>query len=166
MAYALIVATVVCGIAYIESQTKVISNFVEDVVDGLQQLEQTIGEGIKKWQKFKDDWDDFQNKVGLILTTYIATLATKINTGKTDRHHIVAKADNRALVGRMILIACDIDINSEINLANVRKELHWVLHTNTYHAIINHSMIMAYIFGGKDGVRATLKAFKKVLEGG
>ncbi len=45
---------------------------------------------------------------------------------ETDKHHIVARKSRFALSARLILVnGCGIDIDDPINIANVKRSLHW-----------------------------------------
>jgi len=103
------------------------------------------------------------NAAKMALAIYLATLVMKYVSGR-DWHHIVAKSDLRAIVGRLVLGAANIGINSGYNLAYVRRGLHQVLHTGAYHALVSSTVTLAYFIGGRDGVIAVLSALKLLLE--
>jgi len=59
----------------------------------------------------------------------------------------------------------NIGVNDPRNLVMVRKPIHWVLHTNEYHAAVTVTLWAAYAIDGKDGVENALAAIKFLIEG-
>jgi hypothetical protein len=106
---------------------------------------------------------EYRNSIGMILSTLVVTNLSKLN--HYDNHHIVAQNDPRAGMSRMVLSMSDIDINDSRNLVGVRKPIHWVLHTNEYHAAVTVTLWGAYAVGGKTGVESELATIKFLIEG-
>ncbi len=77
----------------------------------------------------------------------------------------MAKRDLRALPARFVLDKCDIGINSDENIVDVKTGYHRVLHTNLYYGILNATILAGYIFEGDSGVHDVLKYYKYVLGG-
>lgn len=99
----------------------------------------------------------------MALIVFMATLVVKIVTERVW-HHIVAKADYRAIIGRLVLRAAKIDINSIFNFAHMREATHWRVHKTDYHVLVSSAVTLGYFIGGRNGVLAVLAAFKKILE--
>jgi hypothetical protein len=106
----------------------------------------------------------YRTNVAVILSTLVISNISKLN--QYDKHHIVAQKDPRAGMSRMVLLMSGIGINSADNLVAVRKPIHWVMHTNEYHAAVTITLWGAYSAGGTVGVKMSLKALNIIIEGG
>ena len=81
---------------------------------------------------------DFLVLATMSLSVYVNNKLQQVKQeiDKTDSHHIVAQKSRFAEQGRAILRACGIGINDEINRVDVKRGLHWILHTRTYYSIV------------------------------
>lgn len=113
-------------------------------------------------EKMADNYADIESKIEGIELSVAAFLATLIYTNKEKkhRHHIVAKKDWWALPSRMILNACDIEVDSARNTVYIDSGLHKVMHTNAYYAILNMSITVGYGIAGKEGVETVLNIYQ------
>lgn len=50
-------------------------------------------------------------------------------------------------------------------LVSVSRPLHWVMHTNEYHAIVTVTLWAAYSVNGDEGVIDALYGMKAIIEG-
>ena len=139
-----VTAAVVTTVVAVESNT----HFIENTVKGVAEKASSIIDNVHK-----------------LITAYAAKLVANRFYNSYEKHHIVAKKDPRAALSRLILKASGIDINDDINLVDVKKGYHRVLHTNVYYAILNTSMAFAYISNGSDGVKDMLLFYRKILGG-
>lgn len=135
---------VVTTVAAVESNT----HFIENTVKGVAEKASSIIDNVHK-----------------LITAYAAKLVANRFYNSHEKHHIVAKKDPRAALSRLILKASGIGINDDINLVDVNRGYHRVLHTDVYYAILNTSMTFAYISNGSDGVKDMLLFYKNVLGG-
>ena len=125
-----------------------------------------IGQGISSWwQELGEDWNDLQEAIKEALYSALKKQKIKKRSDGRDLHHIVAKKDTRAFMGRIILWLSGINVYTDFeNLASVRRERHWVLHTTAYHATVSAAVFLSYIVGGEEGVKATLDVIRAILE--
>ena len=106
--------------------------------------------------------------LGVVIMSLQAYVVIKLQqvkekVNKTDSHHIVAQKSRFAKQGRAILRACGIGINDPLNKVDVKRGLHWILHTKTYYAIVNASLSIAYSLDGETGVEEVLKFYQDIL---
>jgi len=106
---------------------------------------------------------EYRRDLTIILSTLVITNVSKMN--QFDNHHIVAQNDPRAGISRMFLRMSNIGVNDPENLVYVRKPMHWVMHTNEYHAAVTIALGAAYSIDGERGVRNTLATIKSIIAG-
>ncbi|MGN0744827.1 MAG: RHS repeat-associated core domain-containing protein [Christensenellales bacterium] len=139
-----VTAAVVTTVVAVESNT----HFIGNTVKGVAEKTSSIIDNVHK-----------------LITAYAAKLVANRFYNSNEKHHIVAKKDPRAALSRLILKASGIGINDSINLVDVNRGYHRVLHTDVYYAILNTSMAFAYIVNGSAGVEEMLWFYKSILGG-
>lgn len=107
--------------------------------------------------------EDINKKMEEFFISFVTTLYNDNQYGTTEKHHIVARKDPRALISRVILDYANIGIEDERNKVDMKKEYHKVLHTDLYYGILNLSMFFGYISNGSQGVEGVLSFFKNIL---
>lgn len=58
----------------------------------------------------------------------------------------------------------NMDINDEMNIANVGTPFHRVMHTKLYYTLVNVSVGVAYAIDGKEGVLKLVETYKEIME--
>ena len=139
---AILAAITVTAIVQVEQETHAISNAIKDGYSFIRGLTESIKKSINQ---------------------LVDSLAEKNHYDSKERHHIVARADPRAILSREILKASGIRINDERNLVDVKKGYHRVLHTNAYYLVLNSSMLIAYGVEREKGVEKLLSIYKMIL---
>ncbi|MDO9629300.1 MAG: RHS repeat-associated core domain-containing protein, partial [Acholeplasmataceae bacterium] len=115
-------------------------------------------------QNISQKLEEEKNKLIVILSTLVISNLSSL--GKHDLHHIVARKDPRAYFSRLMLNRAGIDENTDIrNLARVSRPMHWVMHTNAYHASVTVILWVGYSINGEQGVIDALKITKDVIQG-
>ncbi len=147
--FALLVLT---GITAVESETGIIEKTIGK-----------IGAGIDRWwNNLEDKFEEFKKKATLVIGNFVARLVLSQQSGK-QKHHIVAQRAWRAAPARFILQCYGININDPINTVYVSNRYHRVMHTKTYYLIVNVSVGIGSLVGGKEGVEAVLLMFQEIL---
>ena len=152
----LLVVAVAVGTALVvqvETDTHILSNTYDYLSGKVDNLVDNL----------KDKFESFKNRVAFEVSEYVHSLTLKKQSNGTDKHHIVARIDSRAEKSRAILIKHGIGINSDDNLVEMKREYHWILHTNLYYTLLEKSLSIADSLGGETAVRGVLKVFKGIL---
>lgn len=145
IAIVIIAVISVATIVAVEEQTHIISDTLENINEALE---------------------DIKKGAESLLLAYVASLVLKGQyPDEYEVHHIVARGDHRALPSRCIMETCGISIEDPMNKVRMKKSYHKVLHTNTYYAILNTTMIIAYEVAGREGVEKTLEIYQSILGG-
>lgn len=116
--------------------------------------------------KIKDTTSKIRNQLAMLSIMLAGLVISNLSSlGKRDLHHIVAKRDFRAYFSREVLNKANIGINDTKNTVYVSRPLHWVMHTNEYHAIVTVTLWAAYSVNGEEGVIDALRGMKEIIEG-
>ena len=134
------------SLLYLGTQIHAISNAVSGVINSIGYVVSDI------FDRAKD-----------LMTSYVESLTPKNQYDKDQKHHIVAKKDSRAELARIILKKAGIEIDDPRTTVYINNSYHRVMHTNTYHFIVDITMSGAYFFGGDEGVETLLKIYRAIL---
>ena len=144
--------------AYIESRTHYISNAISTVFESIGNA---ISTAVNAVYSIIDD-------LHTSISNFAESLKDKIK-GRygpvREDHYIVAKRASGAERARYYLKKSNIDIDSQVNRVKVLKTIHKVMHTQLYYFILTQSIVMAYVFNGRNGVLSMLGFYKSIFGG-
>jgi RHS repeat-associated protein len=148
----LIVAVVLIVYTYIMYYSETVNNSLGRV------LEDTFNDIGKK---LKEEAERLSGTLALAIEKAQEKMRENRNT---HEHHIVAQTDPRASISRMALRMANIPIDHKDNIVTVNEAMHWYMHTTQYHAIVTVIVWAGYSLNGKQGVEASLRVMKTVIQ--
>ena len=78
------------------------------------------------------------------ITIKIAQRKRLYKDNETNIHHIVARIDPRAARAKKLIQSVGIHVDSPPNLVRLQKDLHVMMHTTKYHAMVTVTIVNAY----------------------
>ena len=157
-----IVAIIVCSIVVLVYMIWLVSSILND-----KNFQKCLNSALKNVDKHTAKHLEC---IAVALIAAYALAHTRAKNSKRELHHIVAQKAARAVYARTILIAVKISVNSEVNTASIKYNLHRRLHTNIYYDSVNAAVITAYGSANtssrkKTAVMSVLAGIKVILLG-
>ena len=166
MLFAAAVGIAVGTLIYVESKTHIIGNAITTIKNNVEDAIYDLKNGNAT---LEIDWVNSKNPAlfltgfGIAMTNYLYSRILKGEEPGTHRHHIIAQNSKYAWLARMIWTGdeyMNMDINDQMNIANVRTPFHRVMHTKLYYTLVNVSVGVAYAIDGKEGVLKLVETYK------